>query len=56
MAVPEAAVDEDDGPVFAQYEVGMSRQARMIQPIPEASAEQELPHQHLRAGGLALYG
>ena len=56
MAVPEAAIDENDGPVLAQHQVGMSRQPRMVQPKPKSAAEQELPNHQLRLSVLALDG
>lgn len=55
MTVPEASVYEDDGPVLAEDEVGMTGQTRMIEPIAKAAAEQELPDQQLWFGVLAPY-
>ena len=55
MPVPEATVDEDDSPVFAQDNVRMTRQTWVVQPIAEPSAEQESPHQQLRLGVLPPY-
>ena len=55
MPVPEATVDEDDSPVFAQDNVRMTRQTWVVQPIAEPSAEQELPYQYLRLGVLPSY-
>ena len=55
MAVPEASVYEDDGPVLAEDEVGMTWQTWMIEPIAKATAEQELPDQQLWFGVLAPY-
>lgn len=55
MAVPEASVYEDDGPVLAEDEVGMPGQTRMIEPVAKATAEQELPDQQLWFGVLAPY-
>lgn len=55
MAVPEATVYEDDGPVLAEDEVGMTGQTWMIESVAKATAEQELPDQQLWFGVLALY-
>ena len=55
MAVPEASVYEDDGPVLAEDEVGMPGQTRMIEPVAKTTAEQELPDQQLWFGVLAPY-
>lgn len=55
MTVPEATVYEDDGPVLAEDEVGMTGQTRMIEPVAKAMAEQELPDHQLRFGVLAPY-
>lgn len=50
VPMPEAAVDEDDSPVFAQDNVRMPRQTWVVQPVAEPSAEQELSHQFLWRG------
>ena len=55
MSMPEAAVDEDDCPVFAHDDVGMSRQARMVQAIAESMTEEIAAHNHLRLGVPAMY-
>ena len=55
MAMPKATIDEDHRSIFAKHQIRMARKARMVQPIAEASAEQELPHQHFRFRVLALY-
>lgn len=55
MTMPKTTIDEDYGAVFAKHEVGMTGQAGMVQPIAEATTEQELPHQQFRFGVLALY-
>ena len=56
MSVPEAAVDEDDGAVFAQYDVGMTREAGMVEAVAEAAGKEILAHQHLGARSFAFYG
>lgn len=53
--MPETAVYENDSPIFAQDQIGMSRKPWMIQPIPESTAEQEFSHQQFRLSALALY-
>ena len=55
MPMPKATIDKDDCAVFAQHDVGMTRQTRVVQPIAIPSAEQELPHQYLRLGVLPPY-
>ena len=55
MSMPKATVDENDRAVFAQDNVGMTRQTRVVQPIAIPSAEQELPHRNLRLGALSSY-
>lgn len=48
MAVPKAAVDEDDGAVLGQYEVGLAGEALVVEPVPVTSAPQFGPHNLLR--------
>lgn len=48
MAVPEAAVDEDDGAVLGQHEVGLAGQALVVEPVPVTPAPQLCPHNLLR--------
>ena len=48
VSVPEASIHEDARMVFAQYDVWVSRQPRVIHPVPEPPAPQEFPHHHLR--------
>ena len=38
VAVPEAAVDEDDGAVLGQHEVGLARKALVVEPVPVTPA------------------
>ena len=47
VPMPEAAVDEDAGTVFAEHEVGVARQARTVQPVAKASVPQVLAHDAL---------
>ena len=56
MTMPEATIHEDAGMIFAQYDVWVSRQPRVIHPVPEPSAPQVFPHHHLRLRILALNG
>ena len=55
VSVPKAAVYEDDCAVFAQHDVGMAREAGMVEAIAEAAGKEILAHQYLRARSLALY-
>jgi hypothetical protein len=48
VAMPKTAIHEDTCPVLPQYEVRMSRQTLMIQPIAEASFPQPTTHNHFR--------
>ena len=50
MPRPKATVDENDCAVFAQDDVGMTRQTWVAQSITEPSAEQESPHLYLGFG------
>ena len=54
VAVPETAVDEDDGAVFAQYYVGGAGQALDIYAVAVAVGMQVAAHNHLGLGVLAL--
>lgn len=56
MTMPEATIHEDARMVFAQYDVWVSRQPRVIHPVPEPPAPQVFPHHHLRLRILALNG
>ena len=54
VAVPEAAVDEDDGAVFAQHYVGGAGQALDIYAVAVAVGMEVTAHDHLGLGILAL--
>ena len=54
VAVPETAVDEDDGAVFAQYYVGGAGQALDIYAVAVAVGMQVAAHNQLGLGVLAL--
>ncbi len=54
VAVPETAVDEDDGAVFAQHYVGGAGQALDIYAVTVAVGVQVTAHDHLGLGVLAL--
>ena len=43
VAVPEAAVDEDDGAIFRQYQIRRSGQALVVEPVSVAAAPQFVP-------------
>ena len=44
MAVPEAAVDEDDGVVFRQDEIGFAGQGFVIRPIDRKAVAETVEH------------
>ena len=48
VAVPEAAVDEDDGAVLGQDEIGGAGEALVIEPVPVALFPQCVPDGPLR--------
>lgn len=48
VAVPEAAVDEDDGAVLGQHEVGLAGKVPVVEPVPVPFAPQLGPHNLLR--------
>ena len=54
MAVPEAAVDEDDGAVLGQDEVGGAGETLVIEPVPVALVPQCVPDSPLRTGVLGV--
>ena len=49
VAVPEASVDEDDGALLGQHEVGGAGEALVIEPVPVALVPQCVPDCQLRA-------
>ena len=53
MAMPEASVHKYASPITVQYQVRMSRQPVMMQPVPESVRVQILPDNHFRLGTLA---
>lgn len=55
VPMPKAAINKDDCAEFAEDNVRMPRQTWVVQPIAIPSAEQELPHKHLRFGVLSSY-
>ena len=56
MSVPEASVYEDHRAVLAHNNVGMPRQSRMVQPVPEPVGKEIFAHDKLRLRALAVYG
>lgn len=48
VAVPEAAVDEDDGAVLGQHEVGFAGEALVVEPVSVTPVPQLGPHNLLR--------
>ena len=55
VAVPEAAVDKDDGSVLAQDNIGGAREPAHVDPVAVATRVQVTAHEHLGLGVLALY-
>ena len=64
MAMPEAAIDENDGMPFGEDDVGMSRQFGGMEAIAEAKRMEVVAHDNLRLrvfradfahGGAALF-
>ena len=53
--MPETAIDGDTCAILAENNVGMTGQARVVQPVTEPAAEQIFPHQQLRFGALTPY-
>lgn len=47
MAVPEAAMDMNDEPIFAQYQIRTAREILPVQSIPVPESEQEPPYREL---------
>ena len=50
MCMPETAIDENDGFIFRQDDIGATRIAPVVDAIAETSGKQCLAHQHFRAG------
>ena len=51
VAVPEAAVDEDDGAVFGEDDVGFAGEASVVDAVAEAQAPEGFAEEQLRLGG-----
>lgn len=54
MTMPEATIHEDARMVFAQYDVWVSRQAWMVEPVSESVRPQVFPDKDFRLGVLAF--
>ena len=50
VAVPETAIDKQDGFVFWEDQVGLAGQLFVVQAVTEPLGKKILPHQHLRLG------
>ena len=48
VSMPEASIYKDARPILPQYQVWMSWQPLVVQPIPEPTFPQSTPHNHLR--------
>lgn len=55
MTMPETSVHKNNSPVFSQYNIGMTGQTGMVEPVAEATAEKEFPHQQFRLRILSAY-
>lgn len=55
MTMPETSVHKNNSPVFSQYNIGMTGQTGMVEPIAEATAEKEFPHQQFRLRIFSAY-
>ena len=55
MTMSETAVHKDDRTVFTQHQIRMTGQTWMVEPIAEAPAEKEFPHQYFGFGVLSTY-
>lgn len=53
MAMPEAAMHEDNSVPFRQHQIWFAGEVRRVQPVSEASAPQLCSHLQFRAGVLA---
>lgn len=54
VAMPKTAVNQDDLPKAREDEVGVSRQARVVEPEPVSKAVGKAPHDPFRACILSL--
>lgn len=48
VAMPETAVNEHNGPMRGQHEIGSSRKIAGMQAVAKTSRVQIAPHRHLR--------
>lgn len=55
MTMPETSVHKNNSPVFSQYNIGMTGQTGMVEPVAEATAEKEFPNQQFRLSILSVY-
>ena len=56
VSVPEAAVDEDDGAVFGEDDVGFAGEALVVDAVAEAQAPEGFAEEQLRLGGGGVNG
>ena len=56
VAVPKAAVDEDDGAVLGEDDVWLAGEAFVVDPIAEAQAPEGFAQEELRLGGGGVDG
>jgi hypothetical protein len=48
MSMPEATIDKHASAVFAQHNIGMSRQPWIVQPVSESLTPQVFAHKNFR--------
>lgn len=53
MPVPEAAVDEDYGPMSWKYKIGFTRQTLVVEDVAKSFCVKASPDNHFRLGILA---
>ena len=54
--MPEAPIHKDARPIFPHYDIRLSRQPRMVQPVAEPLSPQPFSDYHLRLRVLAVDG
>ena len=54
MPVPEATVNQNDGPVFGEYHVGFPWESFVVKSKTESTAVEGRAQEHLRPGVLAF--
>ena len=50
MSMPEAAIDQDDGPVFSQNQIRLSGEFSVVKAVPKPECMEAAPDQHFGSG------